>query len=266
MGRDMSRLRRATQNILALSDTLLPPLDGPRIVIYHQVGAGGSGEINVTIEAFHRQLDWFEANGTIVSLEEAIRRRGEPSAERLYVLTFDDGYRDVFQNAYPLMRERRIPFTLYLTSGPIDNPGDFPDWPGEPMTWDQAQEMYGSGLMTLGAHTHTHPDLRCVDPETAAAEIAVSNHLIEQRLGSAPRHFTYPKGWWSETADPVVRQSYATATLGMGSPITPDSDPHTLNRVAVVRSDSFWAFRRKMITGGRAESQIRRLRHRYVGP
>lgn len=222
--------------------------------------------MDVSIEAFRRQVEWLQGNGSIVSLDEAIRRRAEPSAERIYVLTFDDGYRSVFENAYPLLRHRRIPFTAYLTSGPIESPGDFPDWPGEPMTWDEARELHESGLMTLGAHTHTHPDLRHLDAEAVAGEITVSNRLIEERLGSAPRHFTYPKGWWSETADAVVRRTYATATLGMGSGIGADSDLHTLNRVAVVGSDSFWAFRRKMIRGGRAESRIRRLRHGYVGP
>jgi hypothetical protein len=52
----------------------------------------------------------------------------------------------------------------------------------------------------------------------------------------------------------------------MGSSITPASDLHTLNRVAVVGSDTFGAFRRKMLTGGRTEARVRRLRHRYIGP
>lgn len=244
----------------------MPRLRGPRILIYHQVGSSWSHEMNVATEDFARQVDWLRRQGQVVRLEEAIARRGEPGAERLYVLTFDDGYVDVFVNAFPLLVERRLPFTLYVTSGPIEAPDDFPEWPGVPLTWTQIADMAKSGLMTLGAHTHTHPDLRHVDRVTATEEVELSNQLIEQRLGQSPRHFAYPKGWWSQTADPAVRAAYATATLGMGRSITAASDLHTLHRVSVLASDSSRAFRLKLATGGRTEARLRRFRHRYTGP
>ncbi len=262
----MSLVRRGLHSAFAAVDTFLPRLRGPRILIYHQVGSGRSHEMNVPTEVFARHLDWLAHFGDIVSLEEAVERRGEPEAERLSVLTFDDGYADVYRNAFPLLQRRSIPFTLYLTSGPIESPDDFPHWPGEPLTWDQAKAMHNSGLMTLGAHTHTHPDLRHVDEATATREVEISNELIESRVGATPRHFTYPKGWWSQTADPAVRSGYDTATVGMGPSITATSDLHTLGRVSVMHSDPQFAFRRKMITGGRTEAKARRFRHRYVGP
>ncbi|MGH8911687.1 MAG: polysaccharide deacetylase family protein [Acidimicrobiia bacterium] len=262
----MSLVRRVAQTAFVVADTFQRRLRGPRILIYHQVGSGQSHEMNVTVDAFRRQIDWLEAHGEIVSLEEGCQRREGSDAEHLYVLTFDDGYADVFTNAYPLLEQRRVPFTLYLTSGPTEAPGDFPDWPGTPLTWEQIAIMHGSGLMTLGAHTHTHTDLRHVDLVTATEEIELSNRLIEQRLGELPEHFTYPKGWWSETADPAVRNAYSSATLGMGASITSGSDLYTLNRVPVLASDTLWAFRRKMLTGGRTENRVRRLRHHYTGP
>lgn len=222
--------------------------------------------MNVPVDAFRRQIDWLSARGEILSLEEALRRRGEADSGRYFVITFDDGYADVFDNAFPLLEQRQIPFTLYLTSGPIDAPDDFPQWPGRPLTWDQTKVMAGSGLMTMGAHTHTHPDLRYVDGRAAVEEVELSNELIQHQVGVMPRHFTYPKGWWSPTADPVIRRSYSSATLGMGRSITADSDVFTLHRVSVLRSDGFGVFRRKMVTGGRTEARARRLRHRYTGP
>ena len=78
------------------------------------------------------------------------------------MLTFDDGFEDVYHNAFPLMKERGLPFTLYLTTNPIETgePLD-PRYPeAKPLTWDQINEMAGTGLVTIGAHTHTHPDLQ----------------------------------------------------------------------------------------------------------
>ena len=78
------------------------------------------------------------------------------------VLTFDDGFEDVYDNAFPLLRERGIPFVLYLSTLPIET-GEplnlhYPE--ARPLMWDQINEMIDSGLVTVGAHTHTHPDLR----------------------------------------------------------------------------------------------------------
>lgn len=249
-----------------VADTFRSSLTGPRILIYHQVGSGIDHEMSVTLEAFEAQIEWLVQTGSVVSLDEAVKRRGEPRAEDLYVLSFDDGYRDVYENAFPLMEERGLPFVLYLTSGPIEAPDDFANWPGEPLRWREVRTMMASGLMTLGAHTHTHPDLRLVDPVAAESEIDISNAIIEDRVGAFPYHFTYPKGWWAEAADPIVRLNYTTATLGMGEGITPESDLHKLNRVSVVGSDIPWVFRRKMATGGRTEGKLRRLRHGYRGP
>lgn len=262
----MSLVRAAGQLMFTFVDVLRPRLQGPRILIYHQVGSGRDHEMNVPLATFRCQIEWLLANGEVVGLEEAIRRRGEAGSERLYAITFDDGYSDVYRNAFPLLQGWGIPFTIYLTSGPIESPDGFPAWPGEPLTWENVGVMLESGVMTLGAHTHTHPDLRQMDPAGAAGEIGTSNEIIERRLGESPRHFTYPKGWWSPSADETVRRVYRTATLGMGDSIGSESDLHKLNRVSVLRSDGMRAFVRKMRGGGRTEDSLRRVKHGYQGP
>jgi peptidoglycan/xylan/chitin deacetylase (PgdA/CDA1 family) len=254
----MSALRIAAKSAFAAADLLIPRLGGPRILIYHQVGSGRTHEMNVTVEAFRRQLDWLRTHAEIVGLEEAVKRRDEPDSSRLFVLTFDDGYADVFNNAFPILEERGIPFTLYLTSGPIENPSEFPAWPGEALAWGQVGSMIDSGLVTVGAHTHTHVDLRQVGEQAVADELDRSNALITDRIGVFPAHFTYPKGWWARHAHEAVCARYLTATVGGGESITKSSDLHMLPRVPVQRSDAGALFGRKMQTGGRVEAAIRR--------
>jgi peptidoglycan/xylan/chitin deacetylase (PgdA/CDA1 family) len=262
----VSVLRIAAKSVFAAADLLLPRPRGPRILIYHQVGSGRTHEMNITVDAFRRQLDWLQANGEIVELQEAIKRRGEPKSHRLFVLTFDDGYADLFVNAFPILIERQLRFTLYLTSGPIENPDHFPNWPGEPLTWEDVAVMRDSGLMTVGAHTHTHPDLRTVEKEAVVEELDRSNALISERSGVFPQHFTYPKGWWAQHAHEAVTARYLTATLGSGESITASTDLHMLNRVPVQRSDVGPLFGRKMRGGARIENVLRRRLRGYVGP
>jgi peptidoglycan/xylan/chitin deacetylase (PgdA/CDA1 family) len=262
----VSILRIAAKSVFAVADLLMPRPRGPRILIYHQVGSGRTHEMNVAVDSFRRQIDWLQTHGEIVELQDAIKRRGEPNSQRLFVLTFDDGYADVFVNAFPILIQRELPFTLYLTSGPIENPDHFPYWPGKPLTWAQTREMIDSGLVTVGAHTHTHPDLRSMDVEAVVEELDRSNALIAERSGLYPQHFTYPKGWWVQQAHEAVCSRYLTATIGSGASITESSDLHMLNRVPVQRSDLGPLFSWKMRGGARIENVMRRRLRGYVGP
>ncbi len=237
---------------------------GPRILIYHQVGVDLGREMEVPTATFERQLDWLLATGEIVSLETALEQRAEPAARRLAVLTFDDGFADVYENAFPILQSRGMPFTLYLTTRPIESrqplDGRYPQ--AGPLTWDQINIMTDSGLATLGAHTHTHPDLRQLDAESIAAELDESNELIERRTGVRPQHFTYPWGWWAEAADPLVRDRYLTSTVGGRHRRAATEDTHRVPRLPVQLSDGFAFFRRRVTGGLRAEEAVRHIRSR----
>ena len=259
--------KQAVKLAAAAGDKVVGPLRGPRILIYHQVGAGTGLEMEVTTDDFRRQLDWLGENGEVVDLETAVSSRSLPRSSRMFVLTFDDGYADMYHHAFPLLRERGLAFTLYLTSGPIETRKPLrEDGRAEPLTWDQVGEMAEQGRVTIGAHTHTHPDLRSIDEAEVAEEVTVSNRLIEDRLGVEPRHFTYPWGYWSPQADRVVRSAYETATLGSGKAVTGATDPLLLNRVPVQLSDGITFFRHRMVGGLRLEDRVRRLVRGYRGP
>ena len=183
------------------------------------------------------------------------------------MLTFDDGYDDFYRNGYPELVKRDLPFVLYLTTRPVETREPlFPGGGAEPLTWDQVAEMAESGLMTLGAHTHTHLDFRTATTEQIEDELGRSDDLIRSRAGVTPRHFAYPWGYWSEPGDAAVRRRYTTATLGTGAPVTAATDPVLLNRVAVQLGDGVFFFTRKMRSGLRLEDKVRRRLARYSGP
>lgn len=253
-------LRQVSKAVFAVGDRLLPDLPGPRILIYHQVGGGSDLEMEVAPDAFRSHVEWLADNADVVPLERA---EGTDSV----VLTFDDGYRSLYEEAVPLLQKRRMPFTLFLTTAPVETGEPLREHPGaEPLTWDMVKEMLDSGLMTIGAHTHTHPDFRHLTPAEVEAELDRSDALIEERLGTRPRYFAYTWGYWSPSADPAVRRRYDRAFLGGPPPFPRLSDPHLAYRVPVQLSDGTRWFHSRIRGGLRWEEAVRRRLRGYRGP
>jgi peptidoglycan/xylan/chitin deacetylase (PgdA/CDA1 family) len=214
---------------------------------------------------FRGHLDWLQSQGKIVGLGDALSGADALNSESNYVLTFDDGYADVFENAFPLLRDRGIPLTLYLTTGHIESRQPLHEG-DRPLTWDMVAEMVDSGLATVGAHTHSHPDMRGLGVDEVEREIDQSNELIERRTGQVARHFAYPKGYWDPQAETVVRRHYETAVLGAGPPVTGATDPYRICRVAIQASDGQFFFTRKIRGGMRLEERVRSLVRGYRHP
>lgn len=257
--------RRVLKAALTAPELLAKRRPGPRILIYHQVGANLGREMEISTQTFVQQIGHLEAEGSIVPLEEAVSRIGAPGDDRLFVLTFDDGYADMHTNAFPLLADRKLPFTVYVTTLPIEDPSVGREG-ARPLSWESLEEMLASGLATIGAHTHSHPDLRPLGSDAVAAELDRSNSLIHDRLGIEPRHFAYPKGWWSAGAEPEVRKRYSSGVLGEGPPNHFGTDHYQLHRIAVQKSDGMRFFKRKLSTGLVLEDRLRRKIRGYQGP
>ncbi len=257
--------RMAAKSVFATADLFLGSWPGPRILIYHQIGAGSGRQMDLAPDIFRGHVDWLQSQGSIVGLGDALSGADDRNADRTFVLTFDDGYADFYENAFPYLRDGGIPFTLYLTSGHIET-GELLHEGDRPLTWEMVGEMVDSGLVTMGAHTHTHPDLRGMTMAAVEEEIAKSNELIEARTGREARHFAYPKGYWDPQAEVVIRQYYDTAVLGAGAPVTADTDPHRIHRVAIQSADRYIFFRRKIRRGMRLEERVRTMAKGYDHP
>jgi peptidoglycan/xylan/chitin deacetylase (PgdA/CDA1 family) len=263
----MNLIRRAGKVVFAACDYLLPNPTGPRILIYHQVGSGLGRQMEVRLSDFTRQLKWLDENRSVVTLDEALGRWHDDDADNLVVLTFDDGYADTFQTAFPLLAERSMPFVLYLSTSHIESqePLD-PVARARPLEWPMIREMLDSGLVEVGAHTHNHRDLRTASPEEVHDELVKSDTLIGERLGATPRHFAYPWGYWSETAEGAVKERYDSAVLGGSPRPLPRPPRHQLHRYPVQLSDGFALFRARLRGGLLIEEGVRRRVRRYAGP
>lgn len=258
-------LRQASKYLFSGLDRFLPSPGGPRILIYHQVGPDLGRQMEVTFEDFETQLTWLKDHYEVVPLENALQRWDEPDSERLVVLTFDDGYEDTYATAYPLLEAMQLPFTLYLATLQVEKP-DTTQPGAEPITWSQVNQMLASGLLTIGAHTHSHADLRGLSSQEITEELATSDALIEERTGIGPRHFAYPWGYWSDVANSVIRTRYDSAVLG-GSPNSHRPfNPHQVSRYPVQLSDGSRFFASRLDGGLLIEERVRRRLRGYRGP
>jgi peptidoglycan/xylan/chitin deacetylase (PgdA/CDA1 family) len=258
-----SLARQAAKAALAVGDAFLPRLRGPRILIYHQVGAGLGREMEVTEKGFAAQLDWLSHNARVVDLNQALSAAKSTEADEMVVITFDDGYLDLYEVAWPYLLERQWPFVLYLTTRHIETQRPLTHEQARPLTWDQIGEMLASGLLTLGSHTHTHPDLRLLPESAIKEEFETADELIERRTSIRPQHFAYPWGYWSSPADVVTRTRYQTAALGAPVAAEPFVDDHLVPRLPVQRSDGMALFKMRMRTGLRLEERFRRRLREY---
>lgn len=221
------------------------PAAGATLLIYHRVGAGSPDERDVSAPAFEAQLDAL-AGHDVVPLDAALDRLDAGDRRPSVVLTFDDGFADVYEHAWPLLRERRLPFTLYLVAGHVGGTmaweGSTAREPGPALTWDQLGELAASGLCEVANHTYTHARPEALTP----AELDRCSAAVEEHLGSRPRHFAYTWGVDVPALHGALRARFRSAATGRLGRNLPDCDRMALRRVPVRRSDPVEFFRAKL--------------------
>lgn len=139
---------------------------------------------------FIDRIDSLRARYGFLSLLDCavLLRKGLPVPAHALILTFDDGFRDLYDSVLPALADRQIPFTIFLTTGWLGKPGM--------LTAQQAGEMAERGrtLISWGAHGVTHRPLTGMHLSEAEREIAASREQTEEIVGSPVRLFCYPDG------------------------------------------------------------------------
>jgi peptidoglycan/xylan/chitin deacetylase (PgdA/CDA1 family) len=226
--------------------SLRPQLDVP-ILIYHHVApqlpARGEDFDTVTTEAFARQLQWLTDSGRrSISIAELFNAfyYDLPLPSKPVILVFDDGYADVYELAFPLMRDRGFRATVAVITGALDRPGY--------LTWDQAREMSGVGIEFV-SHTVNHGNLAAASREQARAELADSRRALEENLGVPGQHFVYPYGEPFTSGSPEAREMVLTLLResGYAGALTTSSGPPY---VSLQWADAPYLLHRIPVSGG----------------
>lgn len=221
-----------------------PPPHAPShavILMYHRFGEARYPSTSVRIAQFEAQLDHLAKAGYQVwplgQIVQALAG-GEAIPDRVVAITVDDAYASVYAEAYPRLKARGWPFTVFVATDPVDQ--------GEPalMTWAQMRKMAGHGA-TFANHSATHDHLvRAPGEDKAAWEARVRADLARadgrlQAEGLAvggPRLFAYPYGEYDAELAALVR-SLGYVPFGQQSgAVGPLSDPAALPRFPVAEA------------------------------
>jgi peptidoglycan/xylan/chitin deacetylase (PgdA/CDA1 family) len=246
----------------------------PVVLTYHSISEGDS-PLKISPGLFAEQMEWLRANVRIAPLAEVVVALAErrPLPERTVVLTFDDGFRDFYSTAAPLLRRLALPATIFLPTGYC---GRTNRWPGQPhwvaeevlLDWRQVIELTRDGF-SFGAHSISHPILTSLSIEEAEQEVAGSKAQIEERTGQRVEFFAYPYGRWNPAVRDLVRRHYRGACATAAGVVEPSADPLALPRADAhyLRHPAWFRmiFTTPFVTYIAARRLIRRIRGKPEG-
>ena len=178
------------------------------IVVYHIVRPSYPSDsakvraLAITPEVFDAQMQYLGTAGyTIINFKdvEDYFQNGTPLPAHPIILSFDDGWSDQFEYAFPILQKYHYAATFFVFTNSIGRPGF--------LSWDNLQALLASG-MTIGSHSVSHPYLtRITDPEKLSNEISGSKSILESKLGITVNEFAYPFGLYDPAIAAMVQKA-----------------------------------------------------------
>jgi peptidoglycan/xylan/chitin deacetylase (PgdA/CDA1 family) len=236
------------------------------ILMFHSVGEG-RGPITIDAGVFQMQLDALAQAGLRgAALRDAVAPAGATATanrDRLAVLTFDDGYRDFAEVAWPEIAKRGWGATVFLSSGLVGSAGGWdPDGRGRSplIDWREARRLADLGV-ELGAHAVSHRDLTRLTHQEACHEIETSRAAIEDQTGASVTSFAAPFGRTTPAIRAEISRVYERAVGTRLGRVDDRSDRFDLPRIEM------WYFRdpvrwRRHLEGATGYLSIRRTLRR----
>ena len=209
------------------------PANVRAILTYHSIDPSSSA-VSIDEATLRRHIAWLCSGAVeVVELESIAKLAPERDA---VALTFDDGFVNFGDVAWPLLERAKLPVTLFVASRRVgaNNAWAGADVPGIPtlplLDWEALKRLAGRGL-TLGSHSRTHARLTQLDDAQLADELAGSADDIERAIGLRPRQFCYPYGACDPRVAEATRAHYAQACTTELAVLGAHDDLHRLPRL-----------------------------------
>ena len=177
---------------------------GTLSLMYHRFNENKYPSTNIQIEIFKKQIEIikknnFEFNNPV----EFDLKFFNPKSEKKILITIDDAFSSFYQNAWPYLKENKIPFILFVSTEPIGKFGY--------MNWKQIKEIDKEDFAFIGNHSHSHKYLVNFDFEEFKKDIDQSIKIFEEKLGYNPIYFSYPFGEYSLKQKKYISQKFKYA-------------------------------------------------------
>jgi peptidoglycan/xylan/chitin deacetylase (PgdA/CDA1 family) len=222
------------------------------VLMYHRIDDLSAREqqsplmrdLTVSPGAFEDQIKYLAENGFTFLLAtdvERALREGKPLPERAIAITMDDGYKDNFEKAFPILEKYHACATIFMVTNNFDKP--------ERLSWNDVLAMRDGGV-GYGSHTVSHADLTTLPTDRLDYELVESKRILEKGLGAPIDDIAYPSG---EYNDIVIERTKAAGYLAGwkkgGGPVQPGAEAFMLPRVRVRGVTDLADFRKKVWSG-----------------
>ena len=220
------------------------------VLMYHEIAdaTATSSPLAVAPDVFTDQLAYLHDAGfnTLTAGELAAFLADGVGAlpERPVVLTFDDGYGDLYTDGLPVLKQHGFTGTLFQTTGWVGKEGEAKRM----LNWRELAELHDTGI-EIGAHTVRHPQLDQLPEKELRDELYISKSVLEDKLGFAVPGLAYPFGYSNRKVREVARELGYTYAYSVDNAVTTDAaEKFTLPRLTVRRTTTMDQFRR-MVNG-----------------
>ena len=166
-------------------------------LMYHRFDENKYPSTNIKSEIFINHIEEINNEKIDFISFSQFERTIENGINKNYILlTIDDAFESFFVNAWPILKNKKIPFILFVSTREVGKNGY--------MTWDQIREIKNTGLATIGNHSHSHDYLIDWNIDEIKSDLVTSINIFKKEIGHSPNLFSYPFGEYSLDLKKIV--------------------------------------------------------------
>ena len=200
------------------SNTLKKSIEDFGIIslMYHRFEENKYPSTNIRLNDFKKHLKIIQNNNIqFVNPKNFEDELIKKKKQRKILLTIDDGFLSFYENAWPILKEKKIPFILFVSTKEVGS--------SNYMTWDQLKELNKEDFVEIGNHSHTHEYLVDKTNDIIRSDIQKSINIFKEKLGKNSNFFSYPFGEYSVNFKNIIKSFGFKYAFGQHSGVIDDT-------------------------------------------
>ena len=168
-------------------------------IMYHRFEENKYPSTNIKLEDFKSQINLIEKyKYEFISHDQFESLINEKNLEKKILLTIDDGFSSFYENAWPILKEKKIPFIIFINTETVGSRGY--------MNWTQIKEISQFDFVHIGNHSHSHEYLVDWSDDEIEKDLKTSIKLFKEKLNHETKFFAYPFGEYKKSYKEIVKK------------------------------------------------------------